>query len=118
MAADFGNWLLVAIPVFCFGFPFVMAWYWMIGASLFWLGAERHFPPVDQPPPMKRYPPISIIIPCHNEADNAWETFGVLDAVDYPDLGSPFNRSWFPASTGGSGQASPGWVGALVDVEA
>ncbi len=86
MAADFGNWLLVAIPVFCFGFPFVMAWYWMIGASLFWLGAERHFPPVDQPPPMKRYPPISIIIPCHNEADNAWETFGVLDAVDYPDF--------------------------------
>jgi hypothetical protein len=33
-------------------------------------------------------------------------------------LGSPFNRSWFPASTGGPGQASPDWAGALVGVEA
>jgi murein DD-endopeptidase MepM/ murein hydrolase activator NlpD len=34
------------------------------------------------------------------------------------DLGSPFNRSSFPASTGGPGQASPDWAGALVGVEA
>jgi hypothetical protein len=37
---------------------------------------------------------------------------------DNPGLGSPFNRSWFPASTGGPGQASPDWAGALVGVEA
>jgi hypothetical protein len=24
--------LLIAPPMFCFGYPFVMAWYWMAGA--------------------------------------------------------------------------------------
>jgi hypothetical protein len=38
--------------------------------------------------------------------------------LENPQPGSPFNRSWFPASTGGPGQASPDWAGALVGVEA
>ncbi len=86
MSGNVLAYVIEAIPVFCFGYPFVMAWYWMIGAVLFWLGVERKYPPVDQPPPLAQYPPISIIIPCHNEADNAYETFAVLNAVDYPDF--------------------------------
>jgi poly-beta-1,6-N-acetyl-D-glucosamine synthase len=73
------------LEFFTFGYPFVMAWYWMIGASLFWFGVERHYRPVDEPPPMDDLPPISIIVPCHNEAETALETFSVLAAVDYPN---------------------------------
>jgi poly-beta-1,6-N-acetyl-D-glucosamine synthase len=79
-------WYLEAVPIFCFGYPFVMAFYWMIGAVVFWLAAERRFPPLSDPPPMPVLPPISIIIPCHNEADTAPETFGVLAAIDYPEF--------------------------------
>jgi biofilm PGA synthesis N-glycosyltransferase PgaC len=63
-----------------------MSYYWMIGALMFWFGAERHFPPLNAPPPVADFPPISIIIPCHNEADTARETFGALAAIDYPDF--------------------------------
>lgn len=78
-------WYLDAVPVFCFGYPFVMAFYWMIGAVLFWLGLERHYPPVNDPPSIVDLPPISIIIPCYNEAETALETFSALAAIDYPD---------------------------------
>ena len=78
-------WYLEALPVFCFGYPFVMAFYWMIGAVLFWFGLERHYRSVHEPPFVAALPPISIIIPCYNEAETARETFGALAAVDYPD---------------------------------
>src|SRR6476646_9072958 len=38
------------------------------------------------PPPLESYPPVSILVPCHNEGDNAREVFAALDAVDYPDF--------------------------------
>lgn len=78
--------LLESVPVFCFGYPFIMAWYWMFGAFLFWLGHERNHPAVSEPPSLETYPPISIIIPCHNEAETAHETFAALDRIDYPDF--------------------------------
>ena len=74
-----------SIADFCFGYPFVMAWYWMVGALLFYIGVERHVRKLAQPPDMKTWPPITVIVPCHNEADTAHETFGVLAALDYPD---------------------------------
>jgi biofilm PGA synthesis N-glycosyltransferase PgaC len=78
--------LVEAVAVFCFGYPFVMAWYWMIGGVLFWLLLERSYPPVDRPPKLSTYPPISVIVPCHNESATAEETFGVLAQVEYPDF--------------------------------
>jgi len=78
--------LLEIVPVFCFGYPFVMAFYWMIGAFLFWVGVEHHYPPLEQPPALPHYPPISIVVPCHNEGDTADETFAALANVDYPDF--------------------------------
>jgi glycosyltransferase involved in cell wall biosynthesis len=35
---------------------------------------------------MDHWPPISILVPCHNEAANAEETLGTAAAVDYPDF--------------------------------
>jgi biofilm PGA synthesis N-glycosyltransferase PgaC len=79
------SWYLEAVPVFCFGYPFVMSFYWMIGALMFWFGAERRLPSLERPPPAD-LPPISIVIPCHNEAETAQETFAALAAIDYPDF--------------------------------
>jgi len=78
--------LLAAIPVFYFGYPFVAAWYWMAGGILFSRMRERMLPPLDRPPDLEHWPPISILVPCHNEVANAEETFAAANAVDYPDF--------------------------------
>ncbi len=79
-------WYLEALPVFCFGYPFVMSFYWMIGGILFWLAVEHRHAKLEKPPPLKSLPPISIIVPCYNESQTALETFGALTAIDYPDF--------------------------------
>ena len=70
---------------FCFGYPFVMAWYWIVGGLLHQALRERHEPPHDRPPTLDAYPPVSILVPCFNEEDGANETFAALDVLDYPD---------------------------------
>ncbi len=86
MISDALDTMLLALPVFCFGYPFVMAWYWIAGGILYYLGRERFMPPQDQPPQLDHWPPISIIVPCYNEEDNAEETLSAAAAVDYPDF--------------------------------
>ena len=70
------EFLLLAIPQFCFGYPFVMAWYWMAGGLIFYFIRERSAAAQDEPPPIEHWPPISILVPCYNEGDNAEETLG------------------------------------------
>jgi poly-beta-1,6-N-acetyl-D-glucosamine synthase len=77
--------LLVAWPNFCFGYPFVMAWYWMAGGILFYLTRERASAAALDPA-TESWPPISILVPCYNEAANAEETLSAALAVDYPDF--------------------------------
>jgi biofilm PGA synthesis N-glycosyltransferase PgaC len=75
----------LALSMFCFGYPFVMAWYWMAGGLLFrWL-RERHEPLPGAPPALAAYPMVSILLPCFNEEDQAAETFGALQRIDYPN---------------------------------
>jgi biofilm PGA synthesis N-glycosyltransferase PgaC len=78
--------ILAFVPQFCFGYPFVMAWYWMAGGLIYHFYHERWLPPYDQPPPMQYWPPISILVPCYNEGDNAEETLRAAAQVDYPDF--------------------------------
>jgi biofilm PGA synthesis N-glycosyltransferase PgaC len=80
------NNLFVAITAFCFGYPFVMAFYWMAGAVLYHWLRGRHEPLPGAPPRLADYPPVSILVPCHNEASQLDETFGALALVDYPDF--------------------------------
>src|SRR3954447_21347507 len=80
------DFLVIAIPIFCFGYPFVMAWYWMAGGVLFYITRERAMPPQNHPQPIEHWPPISILVPCYNEADNAEETLSTAAAVDYPEF--------------------------------
>jgi len=69
----------------CFGYPFVMTLYWIVGGLLNHALREGVEPPHDRPPRLPSYPPVSILIPCFNEEDGAEETFSVLDHIDYPD---------------------------------
>jgi poly-beta-1,6-N-acetyl-D-glucosamine synthase len=80
------DFLVVAIPTFCFGYPFVMAWYWIAGGLLAYVVRERTMPLQNRPAPLAYYPPISILVPCYNEADNAEETLSTASAIDYPDF--------------------------------
>jgi biofilm PGA synthesis N-glycosyltransferase PgaC len=79
------NALFDAIAVFCFGYPFVMAWYWMTGGILYRVLRERQEPPPEAPPTLTAYPGVSVLVPCFNEEAQAEETFGVLAALDYPE---------------------------------
>ena len=76
-----GEWL----AILCFGYPFVMAFYWMVGGLLFHLVRERHEPAQDQPPELEEYPPVSVLVPCFNEERQAEETFGILARLQYPN---------------------------------
>jgi biofilm PGA synthesis N-glycosyltransferase PgaC len=86
MEATASDWLMVVIGGFCFGYPFVMAWYWMVGGLLFYIARERHMAPPDRPPLIEHPPPISILVPCYNEGDNAEETLETAAAADYPEF--------------------------------
>jgi biofilm PGA synthesis N-glycosyltransferase PgaC len=73
------------IAAFCFGYPFVMAFYWVAGGILYRLLRERHEPPPDDPPRLEAYPGVSVLVPCHNEMQQLSETFGALMNLQYPD---------------------------------
>lgn len=71
---------------FVFYYPLFMSYLWMIGAFLFWWRWERHDPPCTQPVALADTPPVSILIPCYNEGDNAEETIAHALALDYPEF--------------------------------
>src|SRR5262245_35478873 len=74
-----GDFLVIAVPFFCFGYPFIMSWYWMAGGAIFYLGREISSD-------AQAWPPISILVPCYNEGENAAETLGTAAAIDYPEF--------------------------------
>ena len=85
-AHDLLDMVSFALPQFCFGYPFVMSWYWMTGGLLYYVYRELGAPPQDAPPQLDVWPPMSIIVPCYNEAETAVETLTRAAAVDYPDF--------------------------------
>ncbi|WP_346836465.1 poly-beta-1,6-N-acetyl-D-glucosamine synthase [Microbulbifer sp. SAOS-129_SWC] len=74
------------LATFCFGYPFVMAYYWMFGALLYRYMRERYEPVPSAPPALEEYPPISILVPCFNEEQQAEETFSALEKIQYPNF--------------------------------
>ena len=71
---------------FVFLYPLFMSYLWMIGALLFRLQHERDSRPYSQPDRSAITPPVSVLIPCYNEGDNAEETLNQALALDYPDF--------------------------------
>lgn len=80
------TWFESAMAVLCFSYPYVMAWYWAVGGLLFDRLRERNEPPFDAPPPLSDPWPVSVLVPCHNEAQQVEETFAALNNVVYPDF--------------------------------
>ncbi|MGY3264883.1 poly-beta-1,6-N-acetyl-D-glucosamine synthase [Lysobacter sp. HA35] len=78
--------LQTVLGAVCFGYPFVATWYWVVGGLIFHVVRERSEPPYDQPPVLDDYPPVSILVPCHNEERQLDETFAALANIAYPDF--------------------------------
>lgn len=79
--------IALAILDFAFYYPIFMTYIWIIGALFYFYYREnsdhRLF---NDPPPLKTLPPVSFLVPCHNEGDNARETVEALLAQDYPEF--------------------------------
>ena len=74
------------VATFCFGYPFVMAIYWISGGVFYFWLRGRHEPRPEDPPPLWDYPGVSVLVPCHNEERQLSETFGALTLVEYPNF--------------------------------
>jgi len=71
---------------FCFYYPLFMSYLWMCGGLYYYFHYECHDPAPDQPPPLADYPPVSVLVPCHNEAECLAETVAALRNIDYPEF--------------------------------
>ena len=71
---------------FVFYYPLFMSYLWMVGAIIFYWRHELTAPPYQQPAILPDTPPVSILIPCYNEGDNAEETISYALAQDYPEF--------------------------------
>lgn len=71
---------------FVFFYPLFMSWLWMVGALMYRWRHERRAPPYAEPQELADSPPVSVLIPCYNEGDNAEETLTHALRLDYPDF--------------------------------
>jgi len=72
---------------FAFYYPLFMAYYWMIGALYYYHHYEKHQGNVDSPPQLPQMPPVSFLVPCHNDEKIVAETLEyLLLHQDYPDF--------------------------------
>jgi len=85
MDTDFHS-VLELLFGFTFYYPLFMSYLWMCGGVYYYLHYERKDPPLDQPPMLRQYPPVSILVPCHNEAATIADTVESLRAIDYPEF--------------------------------
>ncbi|NHC05003.1 poly-beta-1,6 N-acetyl-D-glucosamine synthase [Acinetobacter sp. 187] len=68
---------------FIFYYPLFMSYLWMVGALIFCF-KERREPGYTEPPKLKEYPLVAVLIPCFNEGDNAEETLEQALQLQYP----------------------------------
>lgn len=78
--------IIKSLMDFAFYYPLFMAYLWMIGGIYYFFHWEKkngldH----TRPPILDEYPPVSIIIPCHNEGENIRDTIEHLTNLEYPD---------------------------------
>lgn len=71
---------------FSFYYPLFMAYVWMIGAINYYYRFERRYAGLLKPPPLAEYPGVTLVVPMHNEGDNARETIHQLLRQQYPNF--------------------------------
>lgn len=83
-AAAFANLGHLA-TAYVFFYPLFMSWLWMLGALIF---RVRYEGSAAAPDMSKRdaVAPVSVLIPCYNEGENAEETLGAALKLNYPDF--------------------------------
>jgi len=68
-----------------FLYPLLMSWVWMVGGILFYIiQRQSKMPGPDVKPPIEKYYPVSVIVPCHNEEEQVDETIRALAKTTYP----------------------------------
>jgi len=77
-----------ALLGFLFFYPLFMSGVWMAGGLLFWWHWERRWPwgRKRSVPELPGHPPVSILIPCHNEAAHCEETIAAALAQHYANV--------------------------------
>ncbi|QPK65660.1 poly-beta-1,6 N-acetyl-D-glucosamine synthase [Methylomonas sp. LL1] len=77
-------WINILLE-FAFYYPLFMAYLWIIGALIYYFHWERNkLIDHEHPPELRDYPPVSIIVPCHNEGRDVEETIEYLLQQQYP----------------------------------
>lgn len=71
---------------FVFIYPLFMSYLWMVGALIFYWRFERGSESPADAARGLQMPPVSVLIPCFNEGDNAEETLRYALALDYPEF--------------------------------
>lgn len=72
---------------FAFYYPLFMSYVWATGATYYFFYREQSdHRRADDPPPLEQTPPVTFVVPCHNEGENADETIGSLLEQDYPEF--------------------------------
>ncbi len=76
--------IIEALLSFAFYYPFFMAFLWMTGGIYYRLHWENqcHRRP-DNPPILEHEPPVSLLVPCHNEGHNVRDTIEYLVKQNY-----------------------------------
>ena len=75
------------IDSFIYYYPLFMAYVWMFGAVIFYVRFESDpRQAAENLPELAEYPPVSILIPCYNEAENIRETVEILLQQQYPAI--------------------------------
>lgn len=73
--------IVTDLGFFILFFPLIMGVVWALFGLLYWIAYERK--PQDDPPEVK-WPPLAILIPCHNEAASIEKTCDALTFIQYP----------------------------------
>lgn len=72
---------------FAYYYPLFMAYLWMIGGLYYrfhWEGKDgKNY---DEPPELDHYPPVTLLVPCHNEGENVRDTIDYLLGQQYPEF--------------------------------
>lgn len=69
---------------FAFYYPVLMSCFWMVGGLYYYYRREAGKPDWRNPPRLPRHPPVSILVPCHNEGETVDETMAALALQEYP----------------------------------
>ncbi|MEO5595564.1 MAG: poly-beta-1,6-N-acetyl-D-glucosamine synthase [Lysobacteraceae bacterium] len=69
---------------FAFYYPIMMAFFWMVGALYYYFHREHRRPTWQEPPVLAETPPVTVLVPCHNEGETVDETMAALAWQRYP----------------------------------